>query len=58
MLGTYGRHFKSLLGINPYIFGIFTYTNVSFTLFTKFLKYAYGSFEVSFAFANVIMTKI
>ncbi len=32
ILGTNGRYFKSLLGINPYIFGILTYTNEPFPL--------------------------
>jgi len=56
-LGTNGRYFKSLLGINPYSFGIFPYTNEPFTLFTKFHKYASVQIELSFAFANAIMTK-
>jgi hypothetical protein len=56
ILGTNGRYFKSLLRINTYSFGIFTYTNVSFPLFTKFHKYASRQIELSFAFANTIMT--
>jgi hypothetical protein len=42
ILGTNGRYLKTLLGINPYIFGIFPYKNEPFTLLTKFHKNALG----------------